>query len=307
MRIPFLHRKEKPTIKLYRGFGCRKKAFMMGHLFLTPLVRESHVTNNIFKNALEMIKRYRVRPWKDKLLNVVIGEQVYTVKSRDDGFFSVNFEPVQKASLLKVKVSLVDDPTISATGVIILQEPEKILVSDIDDTIIVSHSTNLLKKLYLLLTKSYEARRPFEGILDFYNKLCEGSMETNMFVYVSSSEWNLYDFIHSFCEFNDFPRGIYMLQDIKTGLRDLLRSGGGTHAHKFEKIKKIMSVYEGAELILIGDSGQRDPYIYSELAHLYPDRIKQIYIRDLKKKHRKTLERIGRQLSEKGVVLQMFG
>lgn len=306
MRIPFFVRKEKPQIKLYRGFGCQKKAFLMGHLLLVRPAREGHVSKNIFRNAWEMIKRYRVRPLKKKLLNVIIGEDVYTVQSRDDGFFRINFEPRQKTGLIKLKVSLVDDPGISATGVVVLQEPRKILVSDIDDTIIVSHSTNLLKKLYLLLTKSHEARKPFEGILDFYNSLFD-EKDSPMYFYVSSSEWNLYEFILSFCEYNDFPKGIYMLQEIKTGLWDLIRSGGGSHAHKFEKIKKILSVYEGAELTLIGDSGQRDPYIYSELANLYPDRIRQIYIRDLKKKHRKELERISHQLSEKGVVLEMFG
>lgn len=278
----------------------------MGHLLVSPVIREGHVTNNIFRNAWEMIKRYRVRPLGGKLLNVVVDGKVYSAKSADDGFFSVNFVPQSRSNVLKVKASLADDPTISATGAILLQEPKKILVSDIDDTIIVSHSTNVFKKLYLLLTKSYKARKPFEGILDFYERLCEEPLEST-FVYVSSSEWNLYDFIHSFCEFNDFPRGIYMLQDIKTSLRDLLKAGGGSHSHKFEKIKKIMSVYEGAELILIGDSGQRDPYIYSELANLYPDRIRQIYIRDLKKRHRKKLELMSRQLSEKGVVLEMFG
>ena len=40
-------------------------------------------------------------------------------------------------------------------------------------------------------------------------------------------------------------------------------------------------MYPGMKFILIGDSGQKDPEIYSEEVKRYPNRVPAIYIRDV--------------------------
>merc|ERR1711916_379608 len=81
-------------------------------------------------------------------------------------------------------------------------EVDKVVVTDIDDTILISHSTSLLKKLYLLLTKNHQRRKAFEGIEGLYHGLIDKS---SLLFYVSSSEWNLYDFLDDFMSFNGLP------------------------------------------------------------------------------------------------------
>ncbi|MBX9853375.1 MAG: App1 family protein [Cytophagaceae bacterium] len=44
----------------------------------------------------------------------------------------------------------------------------------------------------------------------------------------------------------------------------------GTLAHKYYRIEKILSFYPNLPFILIGDSGQEDPYIYRQLVKDFP-------------------------------------
>lgn len=53
----------------------------------------------------------------------------------------------------------------------------------------------------------------------------------------------------------------------------------GHHAHKIKLITTILKHHAELPFVLIGDSTQHDPEIYDEIARLYPQRIKAIYIR----------------------------
>lgn len=81
-----------------------------------------------------------------------------------------------------------------------------------------------------------------------------------LFFYVSSSEWNLYDFIAEFAVLHDLPKAVIKLKKIKTGLRDFVATGRGNHDHKFIKIKDILSFYPHLEYVLLGDDSQHDPF-----------------------------------------------
>ncbi len=126
---------------------------------------------------------------------------------------------------------------------------------------------------------------PFAGVATFYRVLLAGTAAENPIFYVSSSEWNLYDFLEDFCKTQGIPKGPFLLQDLKTSLWKLLKSGGGTHMHKVEKIRHLLELFP-LNFILIGDSGQRDAFLYAQVIKEYPGRIQVAYIRDVSKNKR---------------------
>jgi phosphatidate phosphatase APP1 len=92
------------------------------------------------------------------------------------------------------------------------------LISDIDDTFLISHSSRLRRRLYVLFTKNARTRKPFEGVVNHYKLLACGNVSgknANPFFYVSSSEWNLYDFIAEFSRRNELPKGVFLLSQLK--------------------------------------------------------------------------------------------
>jgi phosphatidate phosphatase APP1 len=60
--------------------------------------------------------------------------------------------------------------------------------------------------------------------------------------------------------------------------QQLHRSGA---EHKRSAIRKLIAAYPDMPFVLIGDSGQRDPRTYEEMAREFPDRIKLVVIRQV--------------------------
>ena len=60
--------------------------------------------------------------------------------------------------------------------------------------------------------------------------------------------------------------------------RYLRRSGA---EHKRTAIRRIFEAYPDMQFVLIGDSGQRDPLTYEEMAREFPGRVKLIIIRQV--------------------------
>lgn len=292
-----------PVIKLYKGFAGQKVIYIFGHVLKSEVKQREKLTSNPFKNALEMYRRYQVYPLKKAEVVLTLGEEHRKTKTDKRGFFlfKVTQQPEQSISF---EVALESDHTVTCTGAVEKLAPSQIVVSDIDDTVLISRATNTWKKLYLLLTKNHESRKAFDGIRSFYHKIAKE--ESTSFFYVSSSEWNLYDFLRDFVKFNNLPDGIFLLQDIKSGIWDVFKSGGGSHRHKKEKIQLIMESFPEADYTLVGDSGQKDPYLYQEIALENPDRIRSIYIRDVRSSKRDQVLSIVDQLAESGIKMELF-
>src|SRR5690606_32290121 len=136
-----------------------------------------------------------------------------------------------------------------------------------------------------------------------YTNLSKGvTADTNPFFYVSSSEWNLYDFLINFCRFHKLPKGVLQLKDIKDEWRDFFRKGSfSNHNHKQVKIERILEFYPDKKFVLLGDNGQHDPYIYQAIVEHFPDRILAVYIRGVKRSHRSKVYSIMEKIKGKGV------
>jgi phosphatidate phosphatase APP1 len=90
------------------------------------------------------------------------------------------------------------------------------VISDVDDTILVSGVTNLLRMARLAFLNNARTRLPFAGVAAFYRALQSGPESTlfNPVFYVSSSPWNLYDLLVDFCAVQGIPKGPFMLRDV---------------------------------------------------------------------------------------------
>jgi len=157
------------------------------------------------------------------------------------------------------------------------------VISDIDDTLLVSHSTRLIRKLVLQLFRNAHTRKtiPFLANWHSYIKDLNDTSDPRDFYYVSNSEWNLYDFLLDFFSINELPKGVFFLQNLKKGFGDLISSGKVHHTHKQRSIEFLMRFYPEKKFILVGDNGQKDMDIYYEIVSKFHERIKGVMIRKL--------------------------
>ena len=290
------------------GYGNPQLIYLKGGILENRPEFDSKATDKRRKNFRIMLSRYLSSPIPDMKVQITLGQEHFSTQTDEYGYFSAWVRPRHHfASGWHSVVYTIDQGDnqiyqVEGEFLVVSKNVKFGTISDIDDTILVSHATQLLKKLHLILTKNAKTRLPFEGVAEFYQKL---KATENPFFYVSSSEWNLYDFLQDFFQVQDIPKGPFLLQEYKSGLRDLLFTGGGSHQHKQDKIKRLMTLFPNLKFILIGDSGQRDTEIYRQALHEFPNRILAVYIRKIGKKDDFDQE-TTQEFQDKGVPLLLL-
>ncbi len=281
-----------PVVLAYRGYGTRREAYLQGHVLDDRLLRESSPRDSWWQNVRAMLSRFLSVTIPDAVVRIRLFDQEVTTTTDEDGCFSVQITfPEQVTPGWYTAFYSVENPLNEGPDELVTQEEVLIvssdvnygIISDVDDTIIISHASQTLQKLRLILTKNASTRLPFPGVAALYQQFQDNSVEgaPNPFFFISSSEWNLYDFLVEFCAIQNIPKGVFLLDNLKKGLLDVVRSGGGTHNHKLEKARSLLNLYPDLSFVLFGDSGQRDADLYASLSREFPDRILAIYIRQV--------------------------
>lgn len=281
-------------IKLYRGYVNDQELIVFGHIFNSWAPDKYEIDRRGFRHAKSVIKMFTIKPVKNAKVMLHFKDLEVITKTLDDGYFrfSVPYNEYLDNGWHKYSISC----TINGRGMIEqgeLLKPFKSklgIISDIDDTFLISHTNNIFKKLYVILTRNINNRKIFDDVVPHYQALSRAGQEEkgsfNSFFYVSSSEWNLYEFILQFSRMHKLPKAIIKLKKIKTGIADFLFTGSGTHNHKFNKIKDIISFYPQLKYVLLGDDSQQDPFLYEHICKIYPKNIKAIYIRQTSSKQK---------------------
>jgi len=286
--MKWLRLTNEPTVKVYHGYAHPGRMFIFGHvLSLSPLSRKKY-RRNVWTNTLALLRSFMVKPVKGANVRLMWKGGWIHSKTEDDGFFKFEWddkEPLENG-WHSVSVEYFENERVIATGkgkIFMPPANQFACISDIDDTFLISHSSTIFKRLYVLLTKNAHSRKPFDGVVRHYQLLAKAATtgsELNPFFYVSSSEWNLYDFINEFCKKNQLPDGIFLLNQIKR-LSQAWKTGKSKHATKFMRIARIMEAYPDQRFILLGDSSQMDPVIYASIAEHFPKQVHAVYIRDV--------------------------
>lgn len=297
--------KLKSDLKVYRGYASDKLLVVFGHVFKKSPVPLSEKTK--FKHAYSVFRTFRRKTISNADVYLHFNNKKIHTKTLKDGYFRFSiplkdtFQNNSESGWNKIEVELNHEgKSVKRMAEILRPFDGKLaFISDIDDTFLISHTNNLFKKLYVLLWRNVNDRKVFEDVTAHYQQLSKSGQErgeTNAFFYVSSSEWNLYNFIEQFTKIHNLPKAVIKLKSIKTSLLDFLFTGRGSHHHKFDKIKEIIEFYPHLCFVLMGDDSQADPLIYEQICKTFPQNIKAIYIRQTEKKQKSAIQKILQNL-----------
>ncbi|HOB47845.1 MAG TPA: DUF2183 domain-containing protein [Mycobacterium sp.] len=160
-----------------------------------------------------------------------------------------------------------------------------LVISDIDDTILLTGLTEGIAMVARTVLREAAQRKAIPGMAALYRGLVRGLPTRSgrrrpepTFFYVSTGSWSFYPLLHEFTDLRGFPRGPMFLTDWGPTERYLRRSGA---EHKRTAIRRLFEAYPGMSFVLVGDSGQRDPLTYEEMAREYPGRVVLILIRQV--------------------------
>jgi phosphatidate phosphatase APP1 len=297
----------------YRGFGQDQVIYLKGRVLEDKGIQPSADNDTVWNNLLSMYKRFESDEIPDVRIRVRYRDDEQIVTTDSEGYFVVRMQPSNPLPANRawhdLELELLDEVvrgqgTVTEKGQFLVPPPLSLfgIISDIDDTVLVSDATSLLKMAKLTFFNNARTRLPFEGVSAFYRALQSGPDHSlfNPIFYVSSSSWNLYDLLVDFFNVHGIPKGPLMLRDLGFDTDNFLRS---SHmGHKMVQIEHILITYPNLPFILIGDSGQHDPEIYRQVVLDFPGRIQAIYIREVTTEARRAeVEKLAAELKELGV------
>jgi phosphatidate phosphatase APP1 len=270
----------------YAGYGTSTRLLLSGRVLRDEGLMAHGDAGTAWKNLVELYKRLASNEIPGARVRVRFRDIEQEVVSDNEGYFSVEIplsRPLEVSGWHMVSLVLVDGgTTVSAEGQVLVPPASARfgVISDIDDTVVWTNVTNKLRMLLMLTRSNAYTRKPFKGVAAFYRALRDGAggNEGNPVFYVSSSPWNLYTPLVEFMRVQGIPRGPLFLKDF--GDHTIFASRDH-HTHKLASIEQILQAYPHLPFVLIGDSGEQDPEIYSEVVKRYPERIRVIYIRNV--------------------------
>jgi len=148
-----------------------------------------------------------------------------------------------------------------------------VVISDIDDTILVSHSAKIFSRLWQMLAKPAHRRKVVPESEKAYHLIGDANVPV---AYVSASEFNLFLILKKFFHFQGLPGGPLLLRPYAHWSELLSKQGRGEY--KLLRISNLIDRIENGSIILIGDDSQSDPQIFLELSQKY-SAVKSVYIR----------------------------
>lgn len=287
------HRSNDPfKIVPYRGYGTSEKIYLKGRVIEDEGISPAIENESIWNNLVNMYKRFESDEVPGARVRGRFGGVEQEVVTDAEGFFEFWIYPEQPLPTDRlwheVELELLSPlraghPPVRATGYVIVPPPGARfgVISDIDDTVVKTDATNLLRMARTVFLSNARTRLPFEGVAAFYRALQDGASgyDLNPLFYVSSSPWNLYDLLTEFFELQGIPLGPLMLRDWGISNDEVLPTKH--RPHKLKVLRQILDLFPDLPFILIGDSGQEDPEIYRDIVRQYKRRILAVYIRNV--------------------------
>lgn len=183
---------------------------------------------------------------------------------------------LQRDGRLEFRCVLRSDDTRRFSGTVHLIERRGLsVISDIDDTIKrsdVRDKSKLLRNTFLL---------PFEavdGMAPLYRKWHAAGAR---FHFVSAGPWQLYEPLAEFTRTSDFPPAVFHMREFRLTDRSLLEFVGDPRNAKVDVISRLLQRWPERRFVLVGDSGEKDPEVYGEIARKFPAQVAKILIRDV--------------------------
>jgi len=195
-----------------------------------------------------------------------------TVTTNEAGHFimraALDFVPTHVRVLASEHLSAIEEVKIS--------EPKGVsVISDVDDTIKHSSIGSGAKEIFRNAFIRDLGDLTIDGVKEWYNTMYDMGVGVH---YVSNSPWQLFPVLVSFFRQAGLPPGSYHLKQYSGMLQGIFEP---VAERKKGTLEKIMKDFPERRFILIGDSGEADLEVYTDVVLANPRKVLAIFIRDV--------------------------
>lgn len=307
------------VIQAYRGYGHRDRFLLMGRVLKQPSWSTGERRSGLLGDLMNIARRFVRYGIADASVVARAAGGELRARTDRDGYFEIDMRVPADADWHGVWRSVdlaLEEPDAAdlRARARVFFPPDTarlVVVSDIDDTVMFTGVANKLMMLWRLFVSTAESRVAFPGVGAFYRGLHDGvspgasegasGSEQNPMLYVSRGPWAIYEVLEEFFKLHEIPEGplLFLREWGMTFQHPLPKRSKG---HKRDLINDMLAIYHDLPFVLIGDSGQRDPEIYSEVVRRHRDRVLAVYIRDVSRDPARVgaIETLAKEVAEAG-------
>ncbi|GAA1335363.1 DUF2183 domain-containing protein [Brachybacterium rhamnosum] len=265
----------------FHGYGSTRAVRVLAKVrYASPRTPADH-----HDQPVEDMRRMAVRGWRNfagqvaphRTVHLRIGDREITTRADRAGIvdvrLDVELEPGHHEAILWTTPS----NAVTADVTVVPPDAEVGLVSDIDDTVMVTWLPRPMLAFWNAFVAHQSTRKVVPGMPMLYQQLLRDHPGMPV-LYLSTGAWNVFPVLRRFLYKNGYPDGPLLLTDWGPTNTGMFRSG---RRHKERSLEHLARDFPGIRWILVGDDGQHDPAIYGDFAAERPDQVEAIAIRQL--------------------------
>ena len=262
-----------PTIVPYTGYGSPGWARVLCRVLLTRT------------GSLEGEGSVDVRGWRsftsapvDRAeVEVRLGGVVHVVTADRGGVVDARLECDLEPGWHLATLTTEGSRPVEAPIQVVAPDARFGVVSDIDDTVMVTALPRPLLAAWNTFVLNEHARRPVAGMAVLYERLRDQHPGCPV-VYLSTGAWNVAPTLSRFLSRNLCPAGALLLTDWGPTHDRWFRSG---QQHKHESLRRLAEDFPDLRWLLVGDDGQHDEELYGSFLREHPEHVAAVAIRQL--------------------------
>ena len=195
-----------------------------------------------------------------------------TIYTNDAGHFNLR----AALDFVPTNVRVLASDKLSATDEIHVTEPHGVsLISDVDDTIKHSAIGAGAREVFRNVFIRDLGDLHIDGVKEWYTDLANRGVKLH---YVSNMPWQLFPVLMSFLNGAGLPKGSFHLKHYTGMLQGIFEP---VAERKKGTLDRIISDFPTRRFILVGDSGEADLELYTEIVEANPGRVLGVFIRDV--------------------------
>jgi phosphatidate phosphatase APP1 len=262
----------RDTIIPYTGYGARSWVRVMARLLLRRPERRPEGVH-----AVRGWRSFATLPVADEVVVVDVGDRQHEARTDRGGYIDVVVEASFEPGWRSVRLHREGAAAVEAPVRILGPDMRLGVVSDIDDTVMVTALPRPLLAAWNTFVLDEHARSPVPGMAVLYERLVTAHPDAPVF-YLSTGAWNVAPTLTRFLSRNLYPPGPLLLTDWGPTTDRWFRSG---QAHKRATLERLAAEFPHVRWLLIGDDGQHDQEIYGDFVASHPHNVAAVAIRRL--------------------------
>jgi phosphatidate phosphatase APP1 len=216
-------------------------------------------------------------PVEDAEVEVQVGDRTAVVTADDSGIVDAVVAVELTPGWHEIQLSVEGSPPVSANIDVIDPDVGFGLVSDIDDTVMVTALPRPLLAAWHTFVVNEHARATTPGMPVLYERLTSQHPGAPV-IYLSTGAWNVAPTLTRFLSRNLYPRGALLLTDWGPTPDRWFRSG---REHKRASLERLAEEFPDIKWLLVGDDGQHDESIYGAFVARHAEKVAAVCIRQL--------------------------